>query len=115
MPRRFLVSLTHALRGLRFAVHEERNIRLQLCASLAIIALGCWLSFSGLEWVAVALSIVLTAELINTACEDLLDRLVPHHDPVVGKVKDILAAAVVVSSLAAVVVGSLIVWSAWLR
>lgn len=47
---------------------------------------------------------VLTAELINTAVEKLVDHLHPDQHPVLKIVKDTLAGAVLVMSITAIFV-----------
>ena len=54
---------------------------------------------------ALAVGLVLVAELINTALEAVVDRLHPERHPEIGAAKDIAAGAVLVASGIAVVVG----------
>ena len=61
---------------------------------------------------------VLTAETFNTALEELCDKFQPTHDPHIGKIKDLAAAAVLVSSITALIVGLIIYvpyFSAWMQ
>ena len=51
---------------------------------------------------------ILTAELLNTALEELCDKFQPTHDPHIAKIKDLAAAAVFVSALTAFIVGIII-------
>ena len=48
------------------------------------------------------------SEIMNTAIEYLADALHPEHHPEIGKAKDAAAAAVLISSLAASVVGAIV-------
>lgn len=47
---------------------------------------------------------ILGAEIFNTAFEQLLDILIPHHDPRVGKIKDLLAGGVLIFSISALLI-----------
>jgi diacylglycerol kinase len=47
-------------------------------------------------------------ELVNSAIERLADKISPEHDPLIGKIKDISAAAVLITAIAAVIVGLII-------
>ena len=61
---------------------------------------------------------VLTAETFNTALEELCDKFQPEHDPHIAKIKDLAAAAVLVSSITALIVGLIIYvpyFSAWMQ
>ena len=53
----FAKSIRFAMRGLLAAVKGERNFRMQLCAFVAVVALGFLLHLTALEWVAVVLGI----------------------------------------------------------
>ena len=48
-----------------------------------------------------AVAFVLVVELLNTAIENLADRLTTDHDPKIGQVKDMGSAAVGVALLMA--------------
>ena len=50
----------------------------------------------------------MTAELLNTALEELCDMLKPTHDPHVAKIKDLAASAVLVASCTALIGGCII-------
>ena len=85
-------------------------MQVMLAMGAAAVALGLVLGLTRGEWSAVALAIglVLSVELVNTAGEQLVDLLHPEHDPRWGRIKDLLAGASLVASLAAAVVGVLV-------
>jgi diacylglycerol kinase len=75
--------------------------------AFAVILAGFWYNITQFEWLCVVLSIalVMTAEALNTALEELVDWLSPEKRKEAGKVKDIAAGAVLIASLGALVVG----------
>lgn len=99
-----------ALRGLRIAWAEESNFRFHTASAVLALAASWLFSITPLQWVAVALAIgaVFTAELLNTALEELCDKFQPEHDPRIGKIKDLAAAAVLAASCGALAVGCII-------
>ncbi len=105
----FLKGFVYAWWGI-VAGAAGRNFRVMLAAAVAVIVLGLFLNISQMEWclVTLALGLVLSLELLNTAGEKLVDILSPDHDPRYGMVKDILAGAVLVAALVAAVVGALV-------
>lgn len=109
---RLLKSYSYALKGLFKTFHEEQNLRIQIFAGLIVLFLGIYFSISRLEWVILTLAVclVLTAEIINSAVERVTDVLKPRINSYVKEIKDIMAAAVLLSSLAAVIVGLIIFW-----
>ena len=108
--RKFLMGFVFAGRGIGAALDGELNIKVMLVAAAMAVALGLQQGIDRLEWVAVVLCIgwVLALEILNTAGERLIDILSPGHDPRFGRVKDILAGAVLTASVTAAVVGALV-------
>lgn len=108
--KRFLQGLGYALTGLGIAWEEEANFRIQIVVALAAAVLGWYVHLTSIEWMLVALSIasVLAAEAFNTAIEELGDLHETNHNPRVARLKDLSAAAVLLTSLGALVVGLII-------
>lgn len=93
-----------ALAGLRAAVVAERSFRTELLAAIAAILVTIYVR-PGWVWgalIAIAIALVLAAELLNTAIEHSLDALHPEHAPMIAIAKDCAAAAVLITSLLSV-------------
>lgn len=107
---KLLGSFKHAIRGLVYIFKHERNFRIHVAATMAVFFLAWFFGISRLEWavIIVLVSLVLILESINTAFEKYLDVLKPRMNESVGVIKDILAGAVCILSLASILVGSLI-------
>ncbi len=108
-----MVSFRYAWAGLAYAFQTQRNFRIHVVVGIVAIALGLWLQLNSIEMAIIGLTIgaVLTMELLNTAIESVVDLTVKqsYHD-LARIAKDCAAGAVLVSSIAAVVVaGSLII------
>jgi diacylglycerol kinase len=108
--KRFLNSFVDAWRGLCYVFRHEQNFKIQLLATFIILAISIY--FPLRKWEMVLLIImcvmVVTMELLNTALEHFMDLFKPRIHPYVGVIKDIMAAAVLVTSLGALVVGWLV-------
>jgi diacylglycerol kinase len=102
----FLKSFGYAFKGLEIAFKTQRNFRIHVVAILITSAAGWYFMISSGEWMAIILCIaaVLITELINSAIEELANKLHPEKDPLIGRVKDMAAAAVLVAASAAVLV-----------
>ncbi|ASL25317.1 diacylglycerol kinase [Azotobacter chroococcum] len=100
--------LGFALHGLRLAVARERSLRTHLLAATALLAVLLATRPAPLWWVLLALAVglVLVAELFNSALETLLDHLHPGQHPEIGTAKDIAAGAVLVACAVAVLAGA---------
>lgn len=99
----FLSRLSFAWAGIVHAVRAEHSVRFHLFAlGLVLIALTVFRPEPG-WWAMVILAsaAVISAELFNTAIEHLADHLHPEIHPSIRIVKDCAAAAVLVSSVAA--------------
>ncbi len=103
-------SFVYAFRGLAALLLREHNAWIHLAAATLAAAAGWWLAITRLEWclVVFAIGAVLAAEAFNTAIEALADAVAPRHDPLIGRAKDIAAAGVLLTSIAAAVAGLLI-------
>lgn len=102
----FVYRLKFALRGLGAAFVHESSFRFHVAAAVAAITATLWIS-PPMAWIALvflAVGLVLAAELINTALEHALDGLHSQEAPFIRVAKDCAAAAVLVLSVAAVVV-----------
>jgi diacylglycerol kinase (ATP) len=93
-PGRPLRKLRNVWRGLAFAVGSDPSVAYKMAASAVLLAA----SFHFRQWVDfmlifVVTGLVLTGELFNTAVEALCDFVSPGHDPRIGIVKDVAAAA----------------------
>lgn len=104
----FIRRLTFALQGLYLAFRRERSLRFQALAGAAVLLVLLLTRPSPLWWAIGALTIgmVIMAELMNAALETLADRLHPEQHPEIGAAKDIAAGAVLVTSVAAVLVAA---------
>jgi diacylglycerol kinase len=103
--RRFIKSFSFAANGMRTVLREERNFRIQIFLALAAFVGALYFRFSYTELVIILIAgtFVLAGEIVNTAIEDLCDKVEPHHDPQIGKIKDTMAAYVLLCSFSALV------------
>lgn len=103
-------SFTDAWRGWRVALRSEINIKIELAAALIVIVLMIVFKITSAEALILFLviMIVLWAEIINTAIERIMDVMEPRENPVVKDIKDLMAASVLVVSLASLIIGLII-------
>ena len=107
----FLRRLGFAVSGLAVALGES-SFRTQLVAVAAVLGTLVWLRPAPFWWAlaALAVALVLAAELANTAVERLADRLHAEQHPEIKLVKDCMAAAVLVACLGALAVAAALAW-----
>jgi len=107
---RRVTGFGHAFRGLSFAIQSEIHVRIDLLATLAVVASGLYFELAANEWccISLAIGLVIASEILNTATELLVDIVSPEHNAAAGRVKDIAAGATLVTAGCSVVVGILI-------
>jgi len=108
--KRLYKSFVYAFRGLFKTLHEEQNLQIQSAAGLVVIILGWYFKIENWEWLILILVIglVILMELVNSAVERVTDVLKPRLDSYVKEIKDIMAAAVMLASVIAVIIGLII-------
>lgn len=109
-PTRLTDSVNCAIQGILYAVKTQRHMRNHFLAALVILAAVLFLRVSSLEFtlLAISVSFVLFAELINTAIELCVDLVSPDYHPIAKAAKDVAAGAVLVAAIGAAVMGYLI-------
>jgi len=105
-----LQSFKYALNGLKILIIEEHNSRIHLFTAIIVVILGFLLKISSFEWLAVSFAIgfVITSEIINSAIENIADFVSPDKNDLIKKVKDLAAAAVLISAITALAIGIII-------
>lgn len=100
-------SFRFAFEGMRTAIAKGRNFRIQIFLALSASVLGLILKISAPEWLDLTLiiALVLILELLNTAIESIIDIVSPEIAPKAKIAKDVAAAAVLIASIAAIIVG----------
>lgn len=107
--RAFLDSVGCALEGLRHAFRTQHNLRIQSIIGTGAVILAIALRLPGHDVVLIIAltTLVLFAELMNTAIESTLDHSVgAQFDPDVKRIKDVAAASVLVACLGAAALGA---------
>ena len=94
-------------------IRGQHNAWIHAAVTIAVIVLGVFFQLSRFEWcwIVVAIAIVWTAEALNTAFEFLADAASPNFHPIVKDAKDVAAGAVLITAIAAVIIGVIVFWS----
>ena len=100
-------SFVHAFHGWWYVIRTQRNAWIHAVISTLVMLAALWLHRSLRDWAVLFLTIALvwTAEFINTALEAVVDLASPQQHPLAKVGKDVGAAAVLLASLAAILVG----------
>jgi len=103
------------LKGLRAGWRHEASFRLEVCLALVLVTLGLWLGLGPLEKIALVLPpvLVLSAELLNSAVEAVVDKVSPEFHELAGRAKDMGSAAVFLLLAMTALSWGLILWPRW--
>jgi diacylglycerol kinase (ATP) len=99
-------SFNWAFEGIVYVLRTQRNMQIHVTAAVVVLVSGLLLDFSRLELAAVlgAISLVLVAEMMNTAIEAAIDAVVTTYHPLVKIAKDVAAGAVLVATVNALAI-----------
>jgi diacylglycerol kinase len=105
-----LKSFLFAFNGIRILIKEEHNSRIHLMATAIVIIAALLFKLNAYEWIAIVFSIglVITVEIMNTVIEHVADFISPDKNEKIKKIKDLSAAAVLVSSITSLIIGLIV-------
>lgn len=105
--RRFVRSFSYALKGILFAIRNEKNFQIEIAVGMIAVMAAIFFPLSGLErgLIIFSVALVLALELANTALERVMDILKPRIHPYARVIKDMMAGAVLLTALAAIAIG----------
>ena len=111
-PRQILRALNWSLHGLRAAWRHEASFRLEGWLCVVLFPLGFWLGNGAIEKALLcgSLLLVLSAELLNSAVEAVVDKVSPEFHELAGRAKDMGSAAVLLLMLNVMLCWALILW-----
>lgn len=112
--RKLIKSFGYAFHGI-FSSTKEQNMRIHIVSAFIVIIAGVLTGLSYSEWLILIMiiSLVIGAEMINTAIENVVDLASPEIHPLAKQAKDIAAGAVLVFVLTSVIIGLLIFLPKW--
>ena len=108
--KRFFKSFVYAATGIKEALKTEQNLLFDFIYAILTIILGIILKLSALEFaiVLLAVGLVISLEMVNTAIEYVVDMAMPEIHPLAKIGKDVAGGAVLVSAIMAFIVGLII-------
>ena len=103
-------SFRYASEGVFYSFKKGTHFKIHVIAAILVTILGIIYSISTSQWLAIILiiSAVISAEIINTAIEETCDILHPELHPKAKLAKHCAAGAVLILSIAAIIIGLVI-------
>lgn len=108
--KKLINSFKYAFQGIASSFKTERNMKIHVFIMILVVIAAIWFRLSFMEWIAciIMISLVICAELFNTAIETVVDMIMPEKNEKAKLAKDIAAGAVLVLALGSVAVGLII-------
>ena len=105
-PKNWVDSLGFCIEGIIHAFRTEKHIRYHYLTAIAALIVSLILKLPALEFALLAVSVVLLlfAEMVNTAMEEVVNLLEENYNIRAKNAKDLAAGAVLVSSAAVTIV-----------
>lgn len=109
-PTSFVESVNCAIEGILYTARTQKHMRHHFLAALVVLIAALLLRVTLLEFMllALAISFVLFAELLNTAIEVVVDMISPDFHPMAKLAKDVAAGAVLVAAFGTAIMGYLV-------
>jgi diacylglycerol kinase (ATP) len=100
-PRQIFRALKWSAKGLHAAWKHEASFRLEIWLLVILFPVGLWMGTTVVEKVILcgSLLLVVSAELLNSAVEAVVDKVSPEFHELAGRAKDMGSAAVFILML----------------
>lgn len=108
--KKLIKSFKYAFEGIFTGIKKEQNMKIHMVIMILVIIFGILFKISKIEWmICIALfGLVISMELINTAIENTVDLITKEKNERAKIAKDVAAGAVLVSAIAAAIIGLMI-------
>lgn len=105
--KKLINSFKYAIEGFITSFKEERNMKIHIIIMIMVIFAGRFYRINIYEWITciTLFGMVIAGELFNTAIEAVVDIAMPYKNQKAKKAKDISAAAVLILSMCAAIIG----------
>ena len=110
--KKMVDSFNYAIIGIIETVRTQRNMRIHLIAALCVLIACFLIDISKAEFLILCITVtmVLAAEVINTAIESAIDMAANHYHPLAKIAKNAAAGAVLITAINSLIVGYIIFW-----
>ena len=107
---RFFRSFKYSIEGLKYAYKYEQSMLIHVITTICVLAANIFFGVTGYEWLIslLAIGMVLSCELINTAIEAVVDLVTLEIHPLAKIAKDCGSAATFVLAVMAAAIGVVI-------
>lgn len=108
--RKLIQSFKYAFEGIWYSAKYNQNLRIHFLAAILVILLAIYFDINPFEMGILGLVIlmVISAEMVNTAIEQMVDLITTEHRKEAKIAKDVAAGMVLITAMGSVIVGFLV-------
>ncbi len=108
--RKFIRSFKYAFEGIHYVFRNDQNLLAHFAVGFIVINMSVALKVTPFEMGILGLTImmVIVAEMVNSAIEKMVDLITKEHRAEAKIAKDVSAGMVLLTAIAAVIIGVLI-------
>ncbi|EQB88245.1 diacylglycerol kinase (ATP) [Clostridium punense] len=108
--KKLVDSFNYAIEGIIYSIRTQRNMRIHMIVALLVLTACFFYDLSKVELLIITITItmVIMAEMINTAIECAIDATTNYYHPLAKIAKNVAAGAVLITAINAVLVGYII-------
>ncbi|GAB6169647.1 diacylglycerol kinase [Clostridium carnis] len=110
--KKMVESFNYAITGIVDTVRTQRNMKIHLIVALCVLLACFFFNITKVEFLVLSITItlVLAAEVVNTAIEAAIDMSTNYYHPLAKVAKNAAAGAVLITAINAIMVGYIIFW-----
>ncbi|RQD69773.1 MAG: phosphatase PAP2 family protein [Tindallia sp. MSAO_Bac2] len=108
--QKLINSFNYAFQGIIYTLRTQRNMRIHVILSVLVLLMSLFFRLNRWEMMIlfVTITMVIAAEMINTAIEAAIDLMTDQYNIFAKIAKNVAAGAVLITSVNAVVIGYLL-------
>lgn len=109
-PGKGLSGFKHAQEGILYCFRTQAHMRYHFYIMVAVLLSGLLLNLDNRDMLVLvfAVTLVIVAEMFNTAVEAVVDLVTENYNPIAKLAKDVAAGAVLLAAMNAIIAGILI-------
>lgn len=108
--KKLALSFRFAFEGVLWALRHNQNLRIHFVVAILVIIASIYFRVNPFEMgiLGVMILLVISAEMVNTAIEQMVDFVVVEHKREAKVAKDVSAGMVLVTAIGSIIVGILV-------
>ena len=110
--KKLVDSFNYAIEGILYSIRTQRNMKIHMVTTMLVLTATFFFDLSKIELliITITITLVIMAEMINTAVECAIDATTNFYHPLAKIAKNVAAGAVLVTAINSILVAYVIFW-----